>query len=77
MDGLIRVDSNKKCCGAKSGDLGHLFESQKVSMRRIHEFVNIEKERHCTTSVVWRSMTAWNEHETHKCWEEVKEHPDG
>ena len=66
------VDRNKKCCGAKSGDLGHLYELQKVSMRRINEFVNIEKERHCTASVVWRSMTAWNEHETDKCWEEVK-----
>ena len=32
----------------------------------------IEKERHCTASVVWRSMTTWNEHETDKCWEEVK-----
>ena len=32
------VDKNKKCCGAKSGDLGHLFH-----MRRINEFVNIEK----------------------------------
>ena len=31
----------------------------------------IEKERHYTASVVWRSMTAWNEHETDKCWEEV------
>ena len=66
------VERNKKCCGAKSGDLGHLFESQKVSTRRINEFVNIEKERHCTTSVVWRSVTAWNKHETDKCWEEVK-----
>ena len=124
------VDRNKKCCGAKSGHLGFLFESQKVSMRRIKEFANIEKldvteimlqetiartteiifagwlddvarrtpedpaadrgsddaiitasriilsveatksiekERHCTASVVWRSMTAWNEHETDKC----------
>ena len=32
---------------------------------------SIEKERHNTASVVWRSMTAWNEHETDKCWEEV------
>ena len=31
----------------------------------------IEKERHCTARVVWRSMTAWNDHETDKCWEEV------
>ena len=31
----------------------------------------IKKERHCTASVVWRSMTTWNEHETNKCWEEV------
>ena len=37
------VDRNKKCCGAKSEHLGHLFESQKVSMRRIKEFANIEK----------------------------------
>ena len=36
------VDRNKKCCGAKSGHLGILFESQKVSMRRIKEFANIE-----------------------------------
>ena len=146
------VDWNKKCCGAKSGHLGHLFESQKVSERRIKEPANIEKlevaeitlqearaqateivyarwlddvarrmpeetaatksnedatqvnaldhedevqattpitvsriilsmsatkvivtERHCTASVVWRNMTTWNEeHETDKCWEEVK-----
>ena len=33
----------------------------------------IEKERHCTASVVWRSMTTWNEkHETDKCWGEVR-----
>ena len=38
------VDRNKKCCGAKSGHLGFLFESQKVSMRRIKEFANIEKD---------------------------------
>ena len=37
------VDKYKKCCGAKSGHLGFLFESQKVSMRRIKEFANIEK----------------------------------
>ena len=37
------VDRNKKCCGAKSGHLGHLFESQKVSKRRIKELANIEK----------------------------------
>ena len=113
------VDRNKKCKGAKGGHLGFLFESQKVSMRRIKEFANIEKlevteimlqetiarthrdhlrrearstpedptadrgsddaiitpsriilsvvatkgiekERHCTAGVVWRSMTAWN-----------------
>ena len=29
------MDRNKKCCGAKSGHIGHLFESQKVSERRI------------------------------------------
>ena len=136
-DGWIQqvVDRNKKCCGAKSEHLGFLFESQKVSMRRIKEFANveklevaeimlqetlartteiiyagwlddvarrtpedptadggsddaiiaasriilsviatkgIEKERHCTTSVVWRSMTARNEYETDKYWEGVK-----
>ena len=37
------VDWNKKCCGAKSGHLGHLFESQKVSERRVKELANIEK----------------------------------
>ena len=37
------VDWNKKCCGASSGHLGHLFESQKVSKRRIKELANIEK----------------------------------
>ena len=37
------VDWNKKCCGAKSGHLGHLFESQMVSERRIKELANIEK----------------------------------
>ena len=37
------VDRNKKCCGAKSGHLGHLFETQKVSERRIKELANIEK----------------------------------
>ena len=129
------VDRNKKCCGAKSGHLGHLFESQKVSERRIKELANIEKlevaeimlqetivrtteiiyagwlddvarrtpedsaadrssedaiitasrimlsmaatnviekEQHYSTSDGWRSMTTWNEHETDKCWEEVK-----
>ena len=31
------------------------------------------KERHSTASVVWRNMTTWNEeHETDKCWGEVK-----
>ena len=36
-DGWIQqvVDRNKKCCGAKRGHLGHLFESQ--------ELANIEK----------------------------------
>ena len=44
-DGWTRqvVDWNKKCRGAKSGHLGHLFESQKVSERRIKELANIEK----------------------------------
>ena len=44
-DGWTRhfVDWNKKCCGAKSGHLGHLFESQKVSERRIKKLANIEK----------------------------------
>ena len=32
----------------------------------------IEKEHHDSTSDGWRSMTTWNEHETDKCWEEVK-----
>ena len=32
----------------------------------------IEKEQHHSTSDGWRSMTTWNEHETDKCWEEVK-----
>ena len=129
------VDRNKKCCGAKSGHLGHLFESQKVSVRRIKEFANIEKlevaeimlqettartteivharwlddvarrtpedpaadrssedatitasrimliiaatkviekEQHHSMSDGWRSMATWNEYETDKCWEEVK-----
>ena len=144
------VDRNKKCCGAKRGHLGHLFESQTVSERQIKELANIEKlevteimlqearaqateivhagwlddaakgtpedpaadrssedatqvtapnhedevqatpitasrimlsmaatkviekEQHHSTSDGWRSMTTWNEHETDKCWEEVK-----
>ena len=33
--------------------------------------LRIEKERHCTARVVRRSMTAWNEHGTDNCWEEV------
>ena len=37
------VDRNKKCCGAKSGHLGLLFESQQVSMRRTKKFANIKK----------------------------------
>ena len=37
------VDRNKKCCGAKRGHLGHLFESQMVSERQIKELANIEK----------------------------------
>ena len=37
------VDRNKKCCGANSGHLGHLFESQKVSEREMEELANIEK----------------------------------
>ena len=37
------VDRNKKCFGAKSGHLGHLFESQMESERQIKELVNIEK----------------------------------
>ena len=32
----------------------------------------IEKEQHHSTSDGWRSMTTWNEHETDKCWEDVK-----
>ena len=129
------VDMDTKCCGAKRGHLGHLIESQKVSMRQIKELANIEKlevaeimvqetiartteiiyagwlddaakgtpedpaadrssedatitasrimlsmaatkviekEQHHSTSDGWRSMTTWNEHETDKCWEEVK-----
>ena len=44
-DGLTQqvVDRNKKCCGTKSGHLGHLFESQMVSERQIKELANIEK----------------------------------
>ena len=37
------VDRNKKCCGTKSGHLGHLIESQMVSERQIKELANIEK----------------------------------
>ena len=37
------MDKNKKCCGAKSEHLGHLSESQKVSVRRIKQLANIEK----------------------------------
>ena len=37
------VDRNKKCCEAKSGHLGILLESQKVSERQIRELANIEK----------------------------------
>ena len=37
------VDWNKKCCGAKSGHLGHLFELQKASEDRTKELANIEK----------------------------------
>ena len=129
------MDRNKKCCGAKRGHLGHLFESQSVSERQIKELANIgklevaeimlqearaqateivhagwlddaakgtpedpaadrtsedatitasrimlsmaatkviEKEQHHSTSDGWRSMTTWNEHETDKCWREVK-----
>ena len=33
----------------------------------------MEKEQHHSTSDGWRNMTTWNdEHETDKCWEEVK-----
>ena len=43
-DGLSRsLDWNKKCFGAKSGHLGHLFESQKVSEDRTKELANVEK----------------------------------
>ena len=106
------VDRNKKCCGAKSGHLGHLIEPQMVNERQIKGLANIEKlemaeimlqetiaqttetinaiitaskimwsmaatrviekEQHHSTSDGWRSMTTWNEHETDKCWEEVK-----
>ena len=37
------VNRNKKCCGTKSGHLGHLFESQMVSERQIKELANIER----------------------------------
>ena len=37
------VDRNKKCCGAKSGHLGHLIELQMKRERQIKELVNIEK----------------------------------
>ena len=128
------VDRNKKCCGAKSEHLGHLFKSQMVSERQVKELANIEKlevaeitlqeartqateivyagwlddaakgtleepaadrssedaiitasrimlsmaatkvekEQHHSTSDGWRSMPTWNEHETDKCWKEVK-----
>ena len=136
-DGLSQqvVDRNKKCCGAKSGHLGHLIELQMRRGRQIKELVNIEKlevaeimlqeaiaqttetiyagwlddvarrtpedltadrssedaiitasrimwsmaatkviekVQHHSTSDGWRSMKTWNEHETNKCWEEVK-----
>ena len=32
----------------------------------------IEKEQHHSMSDGWRSKTTWNEYETDKCWEEVK-----
>ena len=149
-DGLSRLWTGTRS-GAKSGHLGLLFGSQKVSERRIKELANIEKlevaeitlqetiartteivyarwlddvargtpedpaadrrsedatqvnapdheegvqattpiktfriilsmvatkgtkkEQHHSTSNGWRSMTTWNEHETDKCWEEVK-----
>ena len=43
-DGWTRqvMDWKKKCRGAKSGHLGHLIESQKVSERRIKELASIE-----------------------------------
>ena len=37
------MDWNKRRRGAKSGHLGHLFESQKVSESRIKELANAEK----------------------------------
>ena len=37
------MDRNKKCCGAKSGHLGHLIELQMRRERQIKELVNIEK----------------------------------
>ena len=37
------VDFNKKLPGAKSGHLGHLFESLKLSESRIKELANVEK----------------------------------
>ena len=133
------VDRDKKCCGAKSGHLGHLIELQMRSERQIKVLANIERlevaevvlqeaiaqtpeiihagwlddvarrtpedltadigsedatitasrimwnmaatkvieeEQHHSTSDGWRSRTTWNEHETDKCWEEVKSGSD-
>ena len=42
-------------------------------MRSVAATKVILKERHCATSVDWRNMTTWNEeHETDKCWRDVK-----
>ena len=48
---VLRIDpeerygltQHKKCCGTKSGHLGHLFDPQMVSERPIKELANIEK----------------------------------
>ena len=37
------VDRDKKCCGAESGHLGHLFESQMEGEKQIKELANMEK----------------------------------
>ena len=51
------VDRNKKCCGTKSGHLGHLFESQKVSERRIKSLrTSIAQQEKSSTPGGW---TMW------------------
>ena len=50
------VDRNKKCCGTKSGHLGHLIESQMVSERQIKELANIEKLE--VAEIMWQEARA-------------------